>query len=223
MKEMKKGSIIIICLVFAMSFSMNVCAASNPGSSKVNSLYKTFLSGSEAKISNSYTNTICLKNAYFTSIDIDGNGVKELIVKEKSSSYGVCNPVAYVFTIKNKKVVYAGSTSIKQDYSNSVQISRKYKSIYSCYPVASYTPTYFYTLKKGKLYNKKFFYVQYGYGKSTYGDIPHESWCKSSGYFINKKKVPESKYNSEYQKYMKSLKKYLLVANTERNRNRKLK
>ena len=218
MKKTKRISMFLISLSFMMIFSTNVCASSKISKGKVKALYHTFLSKKETQIRNTYPQTITLENAYFKAVDIDGNGIKELIIKEKSNSMGVCWPVAYIFTIKNKKVVYAGSTCIKQDYSNGVEISKKYKSIYSCYPVASYTPTYFYTLKKGRLRSKKFFYAQYGYENEE-----HETWCKSAGYFINKRKVSEGKYNKEYQKYMKSLKRYLLVENTAGNRKKELK
>ena len=222
MKKAKKISMLLISISLIMIFSTNVYASSKISKGKVKALYDTFLSKKEVKIGNSYRNTIILENAYFKTVDIDGNGIKELIIKERASTYGVCNPVAYIFTIKNRKVAYAGSTCIKQDYTNVVQISKRYKSIYSCYPVAFYTPTYFYTLKKGKLRTKKFFYEQYGYGRDTYGNIPHEKWCKSEGYFINKKKVSENKYQKEYQKYMRSLKKYFLAVNTMENRKKQL-
>lgn len=118
-------SVAIFCLLVGL-LSVNVCAASKISNSKVNSLYKDFLSKSTAHISGSYYDRISLKGAYFMTFDIDGNGIKELIVKEKSSSYGTCQPVAYIFTVKNNKVIYVGNTCIKQDYSNTILISKKY-------------------------------------------------------------------------------------------------
>ncbi|RKJ51748.1 hypothetical protein D7Y05_01405 [bacterium 1XD42-54] len=222
-KKLKRILSVIIFSLLTGLLSINASAA-KISSSKVNSLYRAFLTKKTVKIPDKYYDKVSLKGAYFTTVDIDGNGIKELIVKEKFGASNMpCQPLAYIFTVKNKKVVYVGSAGIKQDYSKSVQISKKYKAIYARYQVASYMPHHFYTIKNYKLTNKIFLYAQYGYGKDKYGSIPSEPWCKSSGYFINKKKVSKSRYDSEYKKYMKSLKTYTLSANTAANRKKKLK
>lgn len=221
-KRLKK---VITMAVFMMLFcicSINAFAASNK---KVSALYKTFMTKKTVKISDTYKKSVTLKDCYFTTIDIDGNGIKELIVKEKfgNSPLWTCSPGTYIFTVKNNKVIYAGNTYLKQDTTATVQISKKYKAIFSCYPVASYTPAYFYTLKNGKLSCKMFFYAQYGYPDGKLGNIPHEAWCKKVGYYINKKAVTQKKYHTEYNKYKKTLKKYKLYKNTASNRKKILK
>lgn len=221
-KRLKKVITMAVFTMLLCMYSINAFAASN---AKVSALYKTFMTKKTVKISDTYKKSVILKDCYFTTIDIDGNGIKELIVKEKlgNSSFGPCSPGTYIFTVKNNKVVYAGNTCLKQDTTATVQISTKYKAIFSCYPVASYTPAYFYTLKNGKLSSKMFFYAQYGYQNGKLGNIPHEPWCKKVGYYINKKAVTKKNYNTEYNKYKKTLKKYKLYKNTPSNRKKMIK
>ena len=212
----------IFCMTFCWLLSINTLAAQRVDNE--NFLYRAFLSKKTVKIMANQKRSIPLQKVYFTVVDIDGNGVKELIVKVGCrSKYGPCAPNAYIFTIKNNKIVYSGMTCLKQDNSATVQISKKYKSIFSCYPVASYLSAHFYTLKNGKLSDKKYFYRQNGYPNGKIDGLPHESWCKKMGYYINKKKVSQKKYTTEYEKYRKSLKKYKLYKNIALNREKYLK
>lgn len=218
----KAGTAVVTAKVGKYRLKCKIKVAKLPSLSKVNALYKAFLSQSTTDES---FGGIALSKAYFITVDINCDGVKELVIKERFNPGAMmpCSPIAYIYTIKNNKVVYAGSTSIKQDYSATVQISRKYKAIYSSYPVASYTPEYYYTINNGKLSQVKFFYAQYGYGNSEYGEIPHEPWCTGSGYYIDKKKVTQSKYESTAKRYEDSLECYTLIENTASNRERGLK
>lgn len=222
----KVGSAVITAKIGGTSLRCKVQVVKKTSPANWKSLYRNVLDRSSMTVkgTSSYIN-LSIKDCYFTLVDIDQNGVKELIIKEKGY-FGPCEPSAYIFTIKNGKVEYVGSTGIKQDYSNKVLISKKYKSIYNRYQVAFYCPEYYYTIKNGKLSSVKFFYSQSDGANGNYGaiphDIPHEAWCKSYGYYIDKKKVSKSKFESEQKKYSDSLNSYTLSFNSESNRSRLL-
>ncbi len=158
-----------------------------------------------------------MKMNYFICLDINNDGVKELIVsnanKATAEDWGyVYKEDALVFTVKNDKLKYLGH-------------------IYSCID------------QKGLMYNKKYkgiisemdagsggraaSYDIYNIKNNALKELYHCDWSydalEGSGYYaVGGKKTTEKKYQAYFKKYFNQndYKHYTLTENTEANRNK---
>ena len=178
-------------------------------STSVSALYRAFLEKSSAEAGDY---TISLDGCYFVALDINQDGVKELIIKEwyGGDDGAKCQPIRYIYTVQNGKVVFVESLSIRFDYSDTIQYSNKYKSINGEDHTASESEEIWYTIRGRSLVQKKTFSVYY-----REGGYPN--------YFIDDVGVTEKAYNHEKTEYSNSCNTYKLRYNSEINRKNYLK
>lgn len=202
MRNLKKNLLSIIlslCLV-TVSFLGVANAQISTTSSMV--AYKNFLQNNKS-ISNPYT---AYKLNYFATVDLDKNGVKELIMIDKT------NKVVTVYTYANKKVKYCGNMYDRQGlYMDKLnRLSRVFEN-------SGEKMSYYLTLNS----KKQLYLVGYTYDKIE------KKYYKVSGLVegsedYNRVKISKKTYNKEVKKlaFNKSVNKHL---NNKANRNKYLK
>lgn len=187
------------------------CSVTVQGNYKV--LYKALLEKGTVSIKTDYgTSTYLIKSFYL--LDIDKNGVPELIVKDGSSSETFSN--RFIYTVKKGKVVYCGEYYVKGDrylYYNS-----KYKAIYIWWWTNGVggSGAMLVRLSGTKMKNYKYIWT----GSEKVGSTKQIYMYGTSG--IKAKKVSKKKFNSMLKKYFKGQKKYSFMNNTSANRKKKL-
>lgn len=201
MKKSYKKTVAMTTLLVIGVFLFS-CITVNAASSKTwKSLYKSYLATPYHTISTSNgSRYVDYSDAYFSLADINFDGVKELIVTNRDF-------IDFdVFTIKSKKVKYAGTV---YQVGTAPKISKKYKVIYSTWYAAGCTQANYYGLKNGKLYEKKSIF-RYTDPRTEY-------------YSVDNKTVSKKTYETQYKAYEKSLKKGMsFVKNDRWNRARYL-
>lgn len=90
---MKRKKLLFLCVMFCLSLMMSI---SVQAASKQAPIYKEFLLNHP-----SYT--------WFRTLDINKDGVKELIISEKQQPYR--SNIYYIYTVKKEKMVYLGRVS----------------------------------------------------------------------------------------------------------------
>lgn len=156
-------------LIFAIMIIYALPVSAKPSNTEVMSLYNQFLSSggtyhyskvfsfriaSKRKFKQNITETIDLSHCYFNVVDIDKNGVKELILKQSNSdstSLGPCGWWYYVFTVKAGAVVPVGHGFGRQDYSATIRYVKSKKALFFCYTTAGTDSVYVYYMKKERL------------------------------------------------------------------------
>lgn len=204
-KISKRCLAVLLLLAMVLAVPMTSQAAKKPSKKTVKKLYTEFLknqSGSD----------------YFTALDINRDGVKELIVsKPRRNSYS--NDIFSIYTVKSGKVQFLGDVqeSISLDYSPSkkkaVYYNKKQKAIRGT-ETGPYTAEYsLYRMSGSKL--KKYLYCMGAYNRYQIFQVQYPN--------KKAKNVSESTHDSFQKKYMKTqCTKKNLVANTEKNRTKYL-
>lgn len=202
----KRMLLLLIGVLFLLG--TNASAASTAQKKASLKAYKSFLArkSTYARLTTRWGNSLTKINMNkFTLIDLDGNGIKELIVND-----GKWDEI-HVFTYKNKKVTYVGS-----DYHSyfPVRYNKKYKGIAVYHTGAGGGGMGILSLRKGKLAERE---------SITYASSVKNGKLKMS-YRHNGKKISEKTYNSYVKKYeSKNIKKYTMRTNTAKNRTKYVK
>ncbi len=196
--------LLIIAVLMIPSYAE---AAKKPGKKAVKKLYHQFLQQSMSG------------SDYFITLDINRDGVKELITsKPRRSSYS--DDIYSVYTIRSGKVTLLGTVSESSSYNykasgkkKAIYYNKKCKAIRDCETGPYSTSLTLYRIAGSKLKQKincTAIYNRYRIFQVSYG---------TSG----PKSVSESRLKSLEKKYMKKqCKKIRLVLNTEKNRTKKL-
>lgn len=154
------------------------------------------------------------KAGSFALLDIDQNGVPELIVKNTEAS-GTFS-TRYVYTVKSGKVVYCGTYNVRGD--KYLYYNKKYKAVYSWWWTNGVGGSGAQLLRLSGSAIKSYQYVWEG-GES----FGSSKWVYYYGTSAEKRrKVSKSKYTSMVKKYFKGQKKYGFTDNTAANRTKKL-
>lgn len=204
MKSKRRCNGIKILLVFAFCVCGILCSTVKVEAAKnYKKTYGNLLKKKTVTVTTEYGYDITLKANYFTLVDINRNGVKELIVSEdKYADY------IYVFTLKRGKAKYIGNMLNK--YYNGVRYSKKYKGLVIATGGSGASGTSIYQIKNNRLVEKYAFMVEHN---------------MTDEYYFNGKKVSAKSYNTKKKKYLKSstIKEAKMYKNTKSNRNKRLK
>ena len=174
-----------------------------------NELYEELLSWQAADVTEyGETETINLHSAYFTTGDINNDGIKELFVSASSNPYSNSDPV-YIFTVKSGAAFFSGKV---YNTGSKPKISKKYGVLYTTWWAAGCGNSYYVSLdRSGKIYYKK------QICRFSLSDRQYE-------YSIDEKSVGKKAYERAYKKYNKSLKKISkFIANSPSNRKKVFK
>ena len=199
---MKRKKLLFLCFMFCLSLMMSVSVLA---ASKQAPVYKEFLLNHP-----SYT--------WFRTLDINKDGVKELIVSENQQAY---RPnIYYIYTVKKEKMVYLGrvshSNTFKDGKSKVIFYNSKQKAIrevvtgtqslgFSLYKISGST-------LKSSVYSNESFgrFTVYAFGKNG----KEIYYTTTAG--IKKFKQLVNQY------FYKDCKKYTLYKNNAANRSSKL-
>lgn len=199
----KEGSVIITAKVGTKKLT---CKVKVEGDYKA--LYKSFLEQYTFTVNEDYNWPVEAKS--FCILDIDKNGVPELIIKNGLENESMC--VRYIFTVKGGKVSFCGDYGQKGE--TGLRYSSKHKALNRWWWVNGVggTGSMLLQLSGGKLKEYRYVYS----GAESYGSSKIRYWY---GYTSAKaKKVSKSTYQSKFNKYFKSYKVYEFINNTEENR-----
>lgn len=154
----------------------------------VNTIYKNYLARTWVSLPN--RKDIYIRDAYFTTADVDLNGTKELLVREGKDEYGN-DSVVDIFTVENNRIQYVGAIS---NVGNKPQIS-SYGGIYNTWFAAGCAHFYLDSIKNGRLYRK----VSITRISDPSGMYYYSGTARS-------KEITKTQYDREMKKYEKSLK-----------------
>ena len=206
-RAVREGSATITATIGKKKLSCKVVVRGN-----YKALYKALLQkGSVVVKDGNYSHTEEMKS--FLLLDIDKNGVPELITNSMQMNYGFLT--CSVFTVRSGKVVYCGGYNEKG--TSKLAYSSKYKAI----SVSWWTNGVggaglrLIRLSGTKLKEYKYMWT----GAETYGGTK-QIYLYGTDY-KTAKKVSKSTFNKKTKKYNNS-KKYSFTANTEYNRIKKL-
>lgn len=212
-KAVKAGTACIKVKISGRTYKCKVTVKNKIiAAAKVNRMYAEFLEKSDTKLPNG--RTVKLQNVYFGAIDLNKDGIKELIVKEKilpGSVFGAVCVTSYIFTIYNNQVRFAGSVWAEAFSNKSAPV------LPACGMIGSYRPGSSET--EGKVY----YVLQNGVLKQK---LHLETKKYSEGkclYYKNGVKMSKAEYECLYKKYHADEKVYPLEENTAANRRRILK
>ena len=175
-------------------------------------IYKQMLETGQVRYkSGSKTYMAAAKSFYV--LDIDRNGVPELIVKDTEASNSFST--RYVYTIRNGKAVYCGGYYQKGD--SKLYYNSKYKSLYMWWWTNGVggVGSMLYRLSGSQLKAYKYIWS----GAKSYGSSKQVYY-----YGTNAKKgksVSKKTYNAMFKKYFKSRKTFGFLNNTLTNRTKK--
>ena len=200
-KRTKKwGLVMLLALILLIPVSVQAAA---PGKTTVKKLYKEFME----------KNTTY---AWFRTLDINRDGVKELVVSKSGAKYS--GDEYCIYTVKKNSMVYVGSVVESRSFGSPNKKKAIYynKELKAVRQVQTGTYAVFYTLYKINNYklqerlNCSGIYNRYRiFSKSYYG--------KNVTY------ITETQLNNLVKKYFnKGCTKYLLYSNTASNRASKL-
>ncbi|MDO4323773.1 MAG: Ig-like domain-containing protein [Lachnospiraceae bacterium] len=154
------------------------------------------------------------KAGSFALLDIDQNGVPELIVKDTEASGTFSS--RYIYTVKSGKAVYCGTYNVRGD--KYLYYNKKYKALYSWWWTNGVGGSGAQLFRLSGSAVKPYQYVWEG-GES----FGSSKWVYYYGTSAeNCKKVSKSKYLSMVKKYFKGQKEYSFIDNTAANRMKKL-
>jgi len=214
-----KQKLLSLFLAFILLFEIIVPVSGNTVHAasemdKAKALYKKILQKGEVSYrDNDGTHFVVIKS--FCLLDIDKNGIPELVVKDAQADGSFST--RYIYTVKNRKLIYCGN--YYQKGQAELQCSLKYKSVYHLWWTNSIggAGSILYKLKKNKMKEYKYMYtsqesptsdkIEYWYGNSR----------KTA------KKINKKKYSLLYKKYFGEVKLYVFCDNTEKDRRLYLK
>lgn len=199
----KEGTVKITAKVGTKKLTCKVTVKGN-----YKTLYKSFLEQYTFTVDKDYKWPIEAKS--FCILDIDKNGVPELIIKNGLENDSMC--VRYVFTVKGGKVHFCGEYGQKGE--SDLRYSPKHKALNRWWWTNGVggVGSMLLQLSGGKLKEYRYVYS----GAESYGSSKIKYWY---GYSSAKaKKVSKSTYQSKFNKYFKDLKVYKFMNNTEENR-----
>gem|GEM_PF-1237316 len=175
-------------------------------------LYRAMLAKGKVTYNDGYGNYTTTAKG-FCLLDVDKNGVPELIVNNMDSS---AFSTKFVYTVKNGKVIYCGSYSTRGE--TTVQYSSKHKALYNSWWTNGVggSGSMLYRISGSKLKEYKYAWT----GSVSYGSSKRVYYYGNSQQ--SRKKVSKSKFNSMVKTYFKSVKKYSFVKNNAANRKKKL-
>lgn len=196
--------LLLICLIVS---PVNVQAAK----SSEGKVYKEILEKGYTVTENGNKDNRTYK--YFNLLDIDRNGVKELVVKEFEGGAWYSTDV---FTIKKGKVVFCGTVIGRGQ--TSMTYVKKYHSLYTYGWTNGIGAAYsfLWRLNGTKIDRWKFCWAgseSMGSSKMVYKTGKNSESCK---------KVSKSTYNAFFKKYFKNRVDYKYVENTAANREKLL-
>jgi len=200
---MKKRVIFLMCFIFCLGIVMPISVQAV--TLKQSEIYNEFL-----KRNTSY--------AWFRTLDINKDGVKELIVSENGVKYN--SNVYYIYTVKKEKMVYIGkvshSHSFKDGKSKAIFYNSKQKAIREAITGPFSLGLALYKISgstlKGTVYMNR-----------VYGRYPVYAFSKNgkAQYYTTTSGI--KKFNKLVNQYFyKGCKKYALYKNTAENRTSKL-
>lgn len=200
---MKKKMIFLICFLFCLSLAMPVSAQA--AEKKEATIYREFL-----KENPLYD--------WFRTLDINKDGVKELIVSKKQLEYS--SNVYYVYTIKKNEIVYIGKVSHSQAFKDGKSKVIFYNSKLKAIRKAVTAPMGFglslYKISGSTL--KETIYMNRSFGRFPVYSIGKNGKDK---YYTTASEI--KKFNKLVDGYFyKGCKKYILYKNTAANRLNKL-
>ena len=191
------------CYVYAKVNKKTLkCKLTVKKANEVSKLYEKFLKGKYATVDGSLGKQR-IKMNYFTLLDIDKNGVKELLVEQE-----LYDTMYHVFLISGGKVKYAGTA--RKGGGASAIYNPTQKGLAAFYSGTGAAGDGFLKIKKGKLVETIQVYAMFNQ-KITYE--------------LNGKSCSEKTYASYYNKYFKTskLKTTKFVEVNEGNMKKKLK
>ncbi|MDO5392806.1 MAG: hypothetical protein Q4F24_17190 [Eubacteriales bacterium] len=201
-KSVKKQWFLLLCIALLFMIPVNVQAAS-PSKGTVKKLYNELL-----KKNTSYT--------WFRTLDINQDGVKELVVSKNGATYN--QDQYFIYTVKNNSVVYIGKIFESTRFGDpnkkkAIYYNKKLKSVRQV-GTGTYSVTFWlYKINKYKLQERLCcggIYNRYSvFYKSSYG--------KKASY------ITEKELNNFCETYFKKgCTQYVLYKNTSANRSAKL-
>ena len=174
-----------------------------PLNDKVLSLYNQFLASAQIykyqktisfkvdrkrKFRQKIVEDINIASSYFNVIDIDNNGIKELVIKPSynfSNSSAPCGLWYYVFTVNAGKVVPVGHGYRRQDNSATIYYMRSKSALLYDYGTAGTDSIFIYYMRDGMISKVDAYY------RETDWDANSEKFYK------NGKRISYSKYKIE--------------------------
>ena len=179
-------------------------------------LYKALLEKSSITVNDKKSNGyFVIQPKSFLLLDIDKNGVPELIIKDMVASDGIASG-RFVFTVKGNKTYFCGYYYQKAEAN--LWYSSKYKAI-NCYWWVNGVGGMGYELLRvsgTNLTNYRYIYS----GAKSYGSSKMIYKYGTSG--KTAKNVSKSTHNAKYKQYFKTYTKYKFINNTVTNRKKKL-
>lgn len=174
-------------------------------------LYKAFLEKGKT-VYKSGKNQYEIKLKGFYVLDIDKNGVPDLIVTDNEFFYNKC-----VYTVRSGKLVFCGWYGGRGDYG--LNYSSKWKALYNFWWTNGIggSGTQLMRLSGGKLKDYKYLWSgMNGMGSNAKPIYEHSASAD------NHKRVSKSTYNAAYKKYVQNqYKRYSFYSNTASMRNQK--
>ncbi len=205
-----KSLIISMFMILVMS---TASMAAVPSQAKVNSLYKKFLSQSTATFyAEGATRKLNLRKVKFRPLDIDGDGVRELLVSNDSPY----TSILHVFKVVNGKVKFIDrfggrTTDLSVLYNARKHCIVRWEGGNSFSPYSTYREAYyFWTLKKNKVTYVKNIYKYTKNDKVTRCYIDKDT--------SREKRVSYATYKTGYNAWVKPAKEIRLVENNSGNR-----
>ncbi|EET60763.1 bacterial group 2 Ig-like protein [Marvinbryantia formatexigens DSM 14469] len=207
-KAKKEGTAVITAKVGKKKLTCKVTVKGN-----YKTLYKSLLT--KGTVSYSDKNGKGTDKARsFALLDIDQNGVPELIVNNAETS-GFFS-TRYIYTVKSGKIVYCGRYYVRGE--NYLYYNQKYKAVYTWWWTNGVggQGSQLFRLSGSTLSSYKYIWE----GSDRPGSSKKVYYYGTSG--EKNKKVSKSTYLSAAKKYFKGQKKYSFVNNTAANRKKKL-
>lgn len=202
-KGLREGSAVITAKVGKKKLT---CKVAVRGYYKT--IYKALLTkGTITVKSGNYNYTRTIQG--FVLLDIDKNGVPELIIKDTDASSAYAS--YYVYTVRSGKLRYCGEYVVRGQ--SQVFYNSKYKALYMSWWTNSVGGVGHRLIRLSGTELKDYKYLWTG-SESPYSTKQIYQYGTTGD---KAKNVSKSTFNSKYKKYFKSYKKYNFVPNTEYN------
>lgn len=208
-KAKKEGTAVITAKVGGKKLTCKITVKGN-----YKALYRALLEKGSFTYKNSYGRTGTAKAGSFCLLDIDQNGVPELIIKTGDANDTFAE--RHIYTVKSGKLAYCGNYFMRGD--KYFYYNKKYKSIYTWWWTNGVggSGAALYQISGGKMKPYKYVWE----GNKSMGSSVREYYYGTSA--EKSSKVSKSKYLSMVKKYFKGQKKYSFINNTSSNRKKKL-
>ena len=198
----------VLFLLTALMLPVSVSAASK----KYVKLYRNLLKKGTGTIT-SGTYTYSVEYKAFMTLDINRDGIPELLIKDQAPETGMTNIMVY--TVKKGKLFYCGDYYTRTNYGGKISYSKKYKGVLDSWWTngvgGSGVVLYGVSTKKHELVQKRWAWEGAdGLGSTT---MVYEITR-------NQKRVSKAKYDKYVNKYFneKNFKTKKFKANTLKNR-----